>query len=169
MKKGAHREIPGVFERLIAKKILEAAGPEFGPADCRRVPMSGADKYYDQGDLIVSEGLRKLFPFCVECKHVKNFRLEHVFIGVKDFFDYHRQVLDACNPEGNKRTPMVVIRGQGGLIFAAIPSLTVVSMRYWVPDTTTVVSYRTTHLRWMMTDLDSLLKAIFRKEAAQTA
>jgi len=55
--------------------------------------MSGADKYFDQGDLIISERLRKLFPFCVECKHRKNFRLEHVFMGVKDFLDYHRQVL----------------------------------------------------------------------------
>jgi hypothetical protein len=128
--------------------------------------MSGADKYFDQGDLIVSEGLRKLFPFCVECKHRKNFRLEHVFMGVKDFFDYHRQVLDACNREGNTRTPMVVIRGQGGLIFAAVPSLTVVSMKYKLPDTAAVVSYRTTHLRWFMTDLDSMLQVIFTKEAA---
>ena len=126
--------------------------------------MSGADKYFDQGDLIVSERLRKLFPFCVECKHRKNFRLEHVFMGVKDFLDYHRQVLDACVREGNSRTPMVVIRGQGGLIFAAIPSLTMVSLQYKLPETSAVVSYRTTHLRWFMTDLDSMLQAIFAKE-----
>jgi hypothetical protein len=62
-----------------------------------------------------------------------------------------------------------VIRGQGGLIFAAAPSLTIVSMKYKLPDTAAVVSYRTTHLRWYMTDLDSMLQAIFHKEAAETA
>jgi hypothetical protein len=141
----------------------------FGPADCRRVPMSGADKYFDQGDLIVSEALRELFPFCVECKHRKNFRLEHVFMGVKDFLDYHRQVLAACAREGHKRTPMVVIRGQGGLIFASVPSMAVLSSKYRLPDEAAVVSYRTTHLRWFMTDLDSMLQAVFNKQAAQTA
>ena len=90
-------------------------------------------------------------------------------MGVKDFLDYHRQVLDACVREGNSRTPMVVIRGQGGLIFAAIPSLTMVSLQYKLPETSAVVSYRTTHLRWFMTDLDSMLQAIFAKEAAETA
>jgi hypothetical protein len=124
--------------------------------------MSGADKYFDQGDLIVGEKLRELFPFCVECKHRKNFRLEHVFMGAKDFLDYHRQVMDACGREGNKRTPMVVIRGQGGIIFASIPMLTVASLRYIMPDEAVSVLYRTTHLRWMMTDLDHMLQAIFR-------
>ena len=132
--------------------------------------MSGADKYFDQGDLIVSEKLRETFPFCVECKHRKNFRLEHVFMKTVDFLDYHRQVLDACAREGNKRTPMVVIRGQGGLIFASIPSLTMLSQHYKMPEEAACVLYRTTHLRWMMTDLDSMLRAIFgMKQAAQTA
>jgi hypothetical protein len=132
--------------------------------------MSGADKYFDQGDLIVSENLRKLFPFCVECKHRKNFRLEHVFMKVKDFLDYHRQVMDACGREGHKRVPMVVIRGQGGLIFASIPTFTVASSHYPMPEEAACISYRTTHLRWLMTDLDSMLQAIFAvKQAAQTA
>lgn len=132
--------------------------------------MSGADRYFDQSDLIVSESLRKQFPFCVECKHRKNFRLEHVFIAVKDFLDYHRQVIDACAREGNQRVPMVVIRGQGGLIFAAVPALTVMSSGYQMPEEAASVSYRTTYLRWLMTDLDSMLQAIFgSKQAAQTA
>lgn len=152
---------------MILRKYNECeAGFRPTAAGC---PCPAPINIYDQGDLIVSERLRKIFPFCVECKHRKNFRLEHVFMGVKDFLDYHRQVLDACAREGNKRAPMVVIRGQGGLIFASIPALTVMSQHYRMPETAASVSYRTTHLRWLMTDLDSMLQAIFNKEAAKTA
>jgi len=123
--------------------------------------MSGADKYFDQGDLIVSPRLREIFPFCVECKHRKIFRLENVFSKTKEFLGYHEQVLEACGREGNSRTPMVVVRGRGGSIYASVPALTVAAKQYRLPETSTVVSYRTEYLRWILTDLDSFLNAIF--------
>jgi hypothetical protein len=122
--------------------------------------MSGADKYFDQGDLIVSPKLREPFPFCVECKHRKIFRLESLFTPSKEFLDYHRQVLSACEREGNCRIPMVVVRGQRGSILASVPAWVIVG-RYGLPKNSTAINYPALGSRWLMTDLDSFLQGVF--------
>jgi len=156
------------FERLVAKTILDAFGEGFDQSDCRRVPMSGADKFFDQGDLIISPRLRELFPFCVECKHRKNFRLEHIFKMTKDFEDYHRQVLSACEREKNVRMPMVVIRGQAGAIYASFPVDVAVTFSRLFQKTATKLSYYCQERRWLMSELSTVLSWITNK-AAETA
>jgi hypothetical protein len=127
--------------------------------------MSGADKYFDQGDLIVSPRLREFFPFCVECKHRKIFRLENVFTLTKEFLGYHEQVLSACERELNVRIPMVVVRGQAGSILAAAPSTMIIG-KYRLTDTATVVFYRAAGYRWLMTDIDNFLQAVFAERSS---
>lgn len=123
--------------------------------------------------MIISPRLRESFPFCVECKHRKNFRLEHAFLMTKDFQSYHEQVLDACAREKNTRYPMVVIRGQGGLIFAAQPFGGITNIfrlnDLRLNEGPALVTYMCAGSRWVMTDLDTMLKAIFSHKAAQTA
>jgi hypothetical protein len=108
------------FERLVAKMILEAAGSGFTKADCFRTPQSGGHAQYKQkNDLTTSDRLCEIFPFGPEAKHRKDFRVEHVFIQEKQLISYLDQCIAACEREGNIRKPLVVVRGNGGLIYAA--------------------------------------------------
>ncbi len=108
------------FERLIGKQILEAAGSSYSKVDCFRTPQSGGHAQYSQkSDLTTSKRLQRIFPFVPEGKHRRHFRLEHVFTMTKDFASYLDQAQASCKHEGNARNPLVVIRGHGGLIYAA--------------------------------------------------
>jgi hypothetical protein len=134
--------------------------------------VSGGHEFAGASDLVISPRLRRMFPFCVECKHRANFRLEHVFGLNKDFCSYHAQVIEACEREGNTRAPMVVIRGNGGAIFASIPVQSLREMNLELPAEAAVIIYRYEQRLWIMTEFDDLLAAIASKavpEAAQTA
>lgn len=170
---GKGKKLKGsVFERLVAKKIIAAANvalewlkqPAFGRKDCYRTPLSGGHEFAGESDLIISPELERHFSFCVECKHRKNFRLDHVFDLVKDFVGYHEQVLDACKREGFRRNPMVVIRGNGGRVYAAAPENSVTP--FFLKDVTSM-KYLCCGHRWVMADMDSMLTAIFAKSAAE--
>ncbi len=111
------------FERLVAKMVLTAAGNEFGTKDCYRTPMSGghhAARQNGEGDLVVSLKLRKRFPWCVECKHSKGFRAEHLFSPTGQFLSWLQQAKDEAEADCFGRLPLLVFRGYAGSIFAAV-------------------------------------------------
>jgi hypothetical protein len=109
------------FERKVAKLIIAAAGKGFSNKDCYRTPLSGGHPYAGSSDLVMRSRLRKLLPFCVECKHYKTWRLEHMFRLTSVVKAWHKQVRIACKKDRYNRSPVLVIRGFGGLIFASAP------------------------------------------------
>jgi hypothetical protein len=91
--------------------------------------------------------------------------VENVFSQTKEFLGYHEQVLSACARELNVRIPMVVVRGRAGSILASAPSWRIVG-KYRLPDGATVISYRALGFRWLMTDIDNFLQAVFADKKA---
>jgi hypothetical protein len=118
------------FERLISKQIIHAVGRGFGKKDCYRTPMSGGHPFAGASDLICSQQLMDLFPFCVECKHWKSWKPTDVFRSVKQTLDWGRQVLEAARRDKFKRAPLLVMRGNGTDIYAAAP---VWAFKNWSP------------------------------------
>ena len=59
---------------------------------------------------------------------------------------------------------MVVVRGRGGSILAAAPSWSIAG-KYRLPDGATVISYPAAGLRWLMTDIDNFLQAVFAERS----
>jgi hypothetical protein len=120
--------------------------------------LSGGHEFAGASDLVISPELRKIFPFCVECKHRKNFRLEHAFLPAKDFISYHDQVRDACKKENYTRAPMIVIRGQGGAVYVCLQEIDMKTVGvvdlYRIP----LVEYPYGLYRWVMMRFDDLLE-----------
>ena len=159
-----------VFERLVAKMIITAAGPGFDRSDCYRTPLSGGHEFAGASDLVISPRLRKLFPFCVECKHRRNFRLEHVFDLVKDFAGYHAQVLAACEREGYCRQPMIVVRGNGGSIYAALTKAALLEFAPFIAETPRpFITYKYEAVWWVLLRFEDLLQALPGPEEVTTA
>ncbi|MDE2099978.1 MAG: hypothetical protein KGL39_22180 [Patescibacteria group bacterium] len=75
MKKGGGREKGSRFEREVAKIVVRAfADKGITQKDCYRTPLSGGHRFAaqsDPGDLVISERLRRFFPYAVECKSYK--------------------------------------------------------------------------------------------------
>jgi hypothetical protein len=107
------------FERLVAKQVITAAGKGFSRKDCYRTPMSGGHPYAGESDLVLSEQLMKLFPWCVECKHYKGWKIDGVFKANKAHQDWCKQAAYSSSKDQFKRPPMVVMRGNGGNIYCA--------------------------------------------------
>src|ERR1017187_720797 len=104
-------------------------------------------------------------PF--EMKHRKSFRIEQMFDPTQEIGEYHNQVLAALEraPRPNIH-PLLVVRGNGGLIYCA--SYRDALNRYWdsLPDTPGFV-YRHGQAIWKMVLFDNLLNALRAK--AETA
>jgi hypothetical protein len=107
------------FERKVAGLILDAAGNEFDKSDCYRTPMSGGHKYAGKGDLVVSPRLRKRFPWVNESKHWKAIKLEHIMEMAEYIVKFHEQVLDEVRHDKWDRWPLLTLKGNRGLIYAA--------------------------------------------------
>jgi hypothetical protein len=78
---------------------------------CYRTPQSGGHKFAGESDLVVSEELRKIFPFVVECKHRNEFRTSHLFHPTQKVKGYHEQVMLAAGRDPFERFPLLVMRG----------------------------------------------------------
>lgn len=129
----------------------------FDRRDCYRTPLSGGHEFAGASDLVISPRLRDKFPFCVECKHRKNFRLEHVFDMVKDFAGYHEQVIAASAREGNTRAPMLVLRGNRGTIYCAVPRR---SAQFLQLSCCPRIEYRAKFDDWVLVQFDRFLECI---------
>ena len=106
------------FERKISHLLLEAAGDEFGPKDCFRTPGSGGHPFMGICDLMFSEKMAPLFPWCCELKHQAGLKLEQVLDMIVQIREFHEQVLKGAARDPLKRPPMVIMRGSGGNIYA---------------------------------------------------
>lgn len=117
-----------IFERKVAKDILEAAGSLFGAKDCYRTPQSGGHRFAGKSDLRISGSLQSILPFCVECKHRKTVRTHHFFSLTAEVISFHEQVLASAAKE--ELTPMLVVRGGDKQQYAAMP---LAAARTWMP------------------------------------
>ena len=155
------------FELLCAHKIVDAAGTPFEKKDCYRTPQSGGHRFAGVNDLQISDHLLAIFPFGGEMKHRKSFRIEQMFDPTQEIGEYHNQVLAALEraPRPNVH-PLLVVRGNGGLIYCA--SYRDALNQYWdtLPATPGFV-YRHGRALWKMVLFDNLLNALRAK--AETA
>lgn len=110
------------FERFVARAVL-ADAPGFGKKDCYRTPLSGGHPFGETGDLVISPGLRKFFPFVVECKHRKDWGPGVMFQPRKEERSWILQVLRATRK--NDFAPLLVMRGNATEVYAAAPLRTV--------------------------------------------
>jgi hypothetical protein len=128
VKPGGGRQKGAMFERHIAKRIVDAF-TEFGvtKVDCYRTPSSGGHRYAkeaDPGDLVISERLRGVFPFHVECKHHRDVDLWTLLVSPPKkswkFFHWLRQAIEATTSDNLH--PMVVFKANSMPILCAIPA-----------------------------------------------
>lgn len=105
------------FERLVAKLVLEAF-PDMTAKDCYRTPLSGGHPTADAGDLVLSERLRKLFPYSVECKHTKDWSLHQIMPLREGVRKWVQQTVKAA--EKNGLYPLLVMRGNNTAIYAMV-------------------------------------------------
>lgn len=119
------------FERHVAK--LVRATFLVSPKECYRTPLSGGHPYGDCGDLVIGNNLLPAFPFTVEAKHHRDFRLDWFFTGHKKLDAWMQQVIQANWTQVSKRTrskkaatllPLLVMRGHATPIYVATPDLT---------------------------------------------
>ena len=111
------------FERLVVNMILEATG--LGKTHCYRTPLSGGHAQYreDQpGDLFISDTLFEKFPFVVEAKHNRTWKPGVMFEPRKQERDWLAQVTRDSARGRDGASPLLVMRGNGTEIFAAMPS-----------------------------------------------
>lgn len=106
------------FERLVADMIAKAL--KVSVKEIFRTPLSGGHPYADRGDLTMSADVLKRFPFTVEAKHQKTFKLEHLVSPTTQMYGWMDQVTQAANhTKGRKR--LLVIRGNRTPIVCAYP------------------------------------------------
>src|SRR5207245_294100 len=84
MRPGGGKSKGSGFERKVAKLIARAF-KKFGihQRECWRSVLSGGHAI-SSGDLTFSPRLEKLFPYSVECKHVRRIRWERFLIASED-------------------------------------------------------------------------------------
>lgn len=153
------------FERKVAKLIITAAGEGFSNKDCYRTPLSGGHPFAGSSDLVMRKRLRRIAPFCVECKHYKGWKLEHMFRLTSVVKGWHKQVLLAVEADRYKRMPLLVVRGYGGLIFASAPLWAWVD---WMQDgkgvlPTIRLDYKYQKEVWCVVNFKAVLRTITRK------
>jgi hypothetical protein len=152
------------FERLIAKAIIKAAGKGFTAKDCYRTPMSGGHPHAGESDLILSKALRKIFPFCVECKHYKVFQPKQLFKDNAIVKGWMTQVQTASSKDKFRRHPLLVFRGNNTDTYCAS---TLEGFESWgtrlnrnsVPGLLLVHKYKGKPCVWKVVVLNRLLKA----------
>lgn len=150
------------FERRVAGEILKAAGKGFDKKDCYRTPMSGGHPYTGDSDLVISKRLRRFFPFIVECKHRKTWKLEQMFTMPKSFVEFVDQVNAAARKDKLKRAPLIVIRSNGGKTYAAYPSALIYAWSKRLATSTPGFIWvdSKTHQVWKLVLLSAMLKKL---------
>lgn len=132
MKPGSARAKGSTFERLLAADIVKATGCK--KRECYRTPLSGGHPFACPSDLQLSPRLQERFPFSVEAKHQKIFKLEMMFRPPKSITNWLQQCMDAscsANQIGNKISPLVVMRGNRTLTYAAGYSEAIAKFMGW--------------------------------------
>ena len=151
------------FERLVAKKLLDAAGEPFTKADCYRTPMSGGHEYAGEFDLVTSEAFQKVFPFGAEMKHRKNFKIEQMFEMTAEIRGYHEQVTKSCSDYTATTTrslaPIIVIRANGGPLYCAAPAKAFAEFSSYLGHAPGII-YKFDGSWWKMILLDRFLDAL---------
>ena len=113
------------FERLVSKMVVSAF-PGATAKDCYRTPLSGGHPIADAGDLVISDRLRKVFPYVVECKHVKDWRMEHAFLVNNGMQKWLRQTVAAVarseSKGGKGLQPLLVMHGNLTGTYCTAPS-----------------------------------------------
>lgn len=108
------------FELLATKLILAAAGEGYSKEDCYRTPASGGHRFAGANDHVISDRLREVFPFGVECKNEKTFRVQHFFDLTAQLTGWHEQVLAAVARGGKLLKPLLVLKQERGNIYVAM-------------------------------------------------
>lgn len=151
------------FERLVAKMILEAT--ELDETHCYRTPLSGGHAQYSKdqpADLFISDTLFEKFPFVVEAKHNKTWKPGVMFDPRKQERDWLAQVWRDSARGREGASPLLVMRGNGTEIFAAMPR-PMFKTRLAVPLSRMPSSYlvfRYEKATWVMTQFENVLKYI---------
>lgn len=106
------------FELKIVKLIRNAVKCVY-PNDsvCFRTPASGGHYIIGGADITISEDLRKIFPFCIECKHRKTIKVEKFFAVTKHTKEFLKQAVANTYETGD--LPLLVMRGARTAIFCA--------------------------------------------------
>jgi hypothetical protein len=102
--------------------VLKAARkqiPDLTKKDCYRTPLSGGHPMGDPGDLVMSPRLRAIFPYLIEAKHRKDWKVEHIFVPTAAMAEWVEQAVRAANKL--HLTPVVVVRGHHTNIFCFLP------------------------------------------------
>ena len=108
------------FELLIAKAVLKQF-PRFTEEDCHRTPKSGGHPYESSSDLRLSPEFRRVFPYAVECKHHKSFKIGQMWPKPSALvLSWLLQTEKAAKEEG--RIPILVMRGNFTPIYVALPA-----------------------------------------------
>jgi len=106
------------FERWFEKQIREVL--KLSKSDCYRTPGSGGIRHLVGSDIYLSESARAVFPFYVECKHWRTWRLDKVMFmhrTVKIWL--HKLLSDGRREPG--QIPLLVARGHRTESFAIMP------------------------------------------------
>ena len=110
------------FELLVARMILEATGLD--KSHCYRTPLSGGHAQYrveQPGDLFISDTLYEWFPYVVEAKHNRTWHPGVMLCPRKQERDWLDQVSRDTKNGRLGASPLLVMRGNGTEIFAAMP------------------------------------------------
>lgn len=109
------------FERLVAKMFRDSLEAE--KDEIMRTPLSGGHSMGDRGDLQVSARIRSRFPFCVECKHSKEWRPGHFMTKTPGYMEksWLEQAAAAAARAVPNQFPLLVIRGNRTPIYAVFP------------------------------------------------
>jgi hypothetical protein len=130
MRKGGGRAKGNSFERVVAK-IVVATFKDHGitEEDCYRTPSSGGHRYakkQDPGDLVISQKLRALFPFHVECKFYREIPLHQFFDGQKNWnksWIVKKWLLQVTKEASEELTPMLVFKANDREILVCLPAV----------------------------------------------
>lgn len=163
MKKGGGRNKGNGFEREIAAMLVETFS-SFGvkKKHCYRTPGSGGHRQArntDPGDLVIHSKLRKLFPYCVECKSYKDINLFDLYTPFKKHkksSKFKQWLKQACTAA--KRThqlPLLVFKKNRSEILCAYR----VDKGAFFPSPV-YLKFRYAHEDWYVTTFDKLLKQL---------
>lgn len=163
---GAKRK-GSTFERLVAELILRNAGRGFGKKDCYRTPMSGGHPFAGSSDLVISKELQRFVPWCIECKHYKSWKVDHFFQPTQQIIGWAEQVTRASRHDKFKRAPLLVVRGNATVIYAAAPkgALRMWSSRLMIAKHPALLFYVHDTL-WQAMPFSEILKSIKLKAKA---
>ena len=169
MRKGGGRAKGNGFENKIAKMIVKEFH-DFGirRKHCYRTPGSGGHRQArntDPGDLVIHRKLRKLFPYCVECKFYKSIDLWNLFLSFRyhvkssKFKTWLKQVCTAA-----KRThqiPLLIFKKNNADILCALPYDSKL-------DHSPVLKFKYKHKTWIVLKFKSLIRYLVKEHSHGT-